>query len=51
MDDVLQKAAGWPGIEKLSSAQDVLNRNRVLISQVFRLTHDSLFEVAGKGEL
>jgi hypothetical protein len=34
LEDVMQKANGWTGIEKLSNVQDILNKNKLLISQI-----------------
>ena len=43
-DEAPGKTAGpsesWPGIEKLSGVQDILNKNRLLITQVSHASED-----------
>ena len=43
-DEAPGKTAGpsesWPGIEKLSGVQDILNKNRLLITQVIHASEE-----------
>mmetsp|Transcript_24211 Transcript_24211/g.71874 ORF Transcript_24211/g.71874 Transcript_24211/m.71874 type:complete len:87 (-) Transcript_24211:1133-1393(-) len=36
LDDVLSKAADWPGTDKLVAVQDMLNRNKLIINEIHR---------------
>ncbi|KAG1673550.1 hypothetical protein FOA52_003850 [Chlamydomonas sp. UWO 241] len=36
LDDVLQKAADWPGTERLAAVQDSLDKNKMIINEINR---------------